>query len=119
MSCNSCGQHTTPATPSCNNCSTCKPCESNVKICHIVVETLEEARQYKNSYVIVRDEGNAVYHTDDNGNAVSVSSSVIYEPGHTPIANAYSNHIVMDTAGLVGYYYSPIGEVFKWDITAV
>lgn len=113
-------QSTTPCSNSnCDNCSSCKPCVSSATICHFVVNTFEEARLYKNSYVVVQDEGNSVYHVDSNGNPVSVSKSILYDPGHTPVVGDQSNAIVVDTTNLIAYYYDPAGAIFKWTMEAV
>ena len=98
-----------------SDCGSCQPCKSTAKICHFVVETLEEARRYKNSYVVVTGENNAVYHIGEDGNPLTVNRPMVFE-AHVPAVNTYKSTLVFDFVGGKAYVYDPTGNFKQWSI---
>lgn len=93
------------------SCVSCKPCESNAKICHVTVQTAREVRRYRNSYVIVQQEGNALYHVDDRGNPLVVHRQNLFINNHTPEQGAFRSTMVFDMFAKRMFIYDPEGNV--------
>jgi hypothetical protein len=123
MSCNSCNQNKAPETPVCGGCP--KTGYSNSSSCqvgggcvipHYTAETIDEARQFKNSYVVIRGDNNAVVHTDDNGSPLTLNKLPVFE-SHTPSNGQYLNQLVFDFNANVAYVYDAVGAFRSWNLT--
>lgn len=100
----------TSTTPCSTGCSTgCTPCKSTATICHFVVDTIEEARMYKNSYVVVTGEGNAVYHIGADGNPLTVNKPAIEDPNHVATVGAHTSTDVYDYVNKKHIHYMSDG----------
>lgn len=93
----------------CKDCSTDYPDDPPVIKNHKIVDTFEEVGQFRNAFVTVREE-NAVYHTDEAGNAISVSRNDIYDNEYTPTTGDYKRLTVFNFVAEEFYVFDGEGN---------
>lgn len=93
----------------CDVCDPCASCESMVKICTMVVPSLDEGRYYRNSFVFVQDEG-ATYYISDKGDELPFGAKPNFINDFDPEAKPRYNEVIYDLNNKSIYYFGPNGD---------
>lgn len=102
----------------CTDCDPCRPCESMVKICTFVAPNLEEATNFRNSFVY-NQEDDSVYYISDDNTPTRFGSSPMFIEDFQPASRAIPRQLVFDFLNNKAYVYAPDGTVRSFDLTEV